>query len=344
MILLTETHDRRDYFDTLQPLLLACSQRLADLSNSDADVFAAAVADLSKLATDLTGKCANDTLRQSAPASSAQTTANSDRQKTLKASHHRSDTEPVAAYFCDLAACTEVPAVMQVLFTLLSVTACGGDCSGEDAAAVSARVSAAVPSAQMEEPAANAIGDGFADLGVACKCRKSALGSLLSTTLRRGPASQRYVPPSRTVHKRNVFEQFPCQIPAQAGQQRPQAWVARIALHRHSVPDSCVNFTGIPAGVSICISPTQRTAQYSVHLSTTQARVVYCCMWPATAEHEGVRQRLLQSPLKRWESELQLAGISDTLVLACALQIRSRTHFSPQDFDYDYHLLLAVVA
>ena len=186
-ILLTETHDRRDYFDTLQPLLLACSQRLANLSNADADVFAAAVADLSKLAAGLNGKRAtseDDTLGQSAvPASSAQTPTNSKRRDEQKTSHHRSDTEPVAAFFHDLAACAEVPAVMQVLFVLLAVTACSGNCTSEDANSVSALVSAAVHSAQMEAPAAKAIGEGFVALGVGCKCRRRALGSLLSTTL-----------------------------------------------------------------------------------------------------------------------------------------------------------------
>ena len=342
-ILLTETHDRRDYFDTLQPLLLACSQRLAECSNADADVFAAAVADLSKLAADLTGKRAtseNDRVnRQSAaPASSAQTTANSKRRKKQKATHHRSDTEPVAAFFCGLAACAQVPAAMQVLFALLSVTACSGNCTTADATAVSELVSTAVPSAQMAEPAAKAIGDGFAALGVACKCRQSALGSLVSTTLR---------PTSQPMLKRNVFEEVPCQIPAQGGKTRPRAWFARVALcvfpanHNLSLVQS---FTGLPRGLDVRVSyPTYYNSAFQLILdgSAMQSKGLWCCMWNSTPGREGVHRRLLQVPCDRWEDELQLAGVPNALVL----DVPSSTpcaNFLLEDAGYDYHLLLVV--
>ena len=344
-VVLTETHDRRDYSHALRPLLIECSRRLADLSRVNAEVFAVAVADLSKLAAHLAFKDGQDEgsmpiARQTSASASSEHTKQKKKQKTPhKRSEVPADAEPVAAYFRELAACVEVPAAMQTLFTLLAVTACSGDCTAADAAAVSKLASAAVLSAQMGEPAAKAIGDGFAALGVACKCRTSALGSLLSTAMRTAP---------ELALRRNMFEDVSYQIPAQAGKQRPRAWFARIALPRRSDPydRDHVDFAGLPAGVSVDISRARYNSQFTVNLRNAQAGAAHCCVWPATSGRVAIRQRLLQAPCHRWKEELQLAGITDALVLECAPTHSNNANFSPKDFDYDYdyHVLLEVVA
>ena len=127
-VLLWETHDQPEYLQALLPVIVDTCNAFAGLASKKPDVFAAALEPLTQLA----------------------------RQVADKGS------EATSAFFAALADNDKIAAEGQVLFCLLTATACQGNRNSEAGERLATRLASAVKQSNVAPVAAQALGNSFA--------------------------------------------------------------------------------------------------------------------------------------------------------------------------------------